>query len=125
VPDLNILVVDSSPTMQRIILNTLNRIGYENLTPAENGREALLIMKEQSFDLIITEWHMPEMDGLKLVQVLKNSEDYGHIPVVMVSSCSSLEDIMKAVNAGVDDYIVKPFSSETLKNKIDQVLSGL
>jgi two-component system chemotaxis response regulator CheY len=123
--DLKILIVDDSPTMRRIIINTLKRVGYTDMTEATDGKDALVTMKEKPFDLVITDWNMPEMDGVTLASILKRSRDYRHIPVLMVTTRSVQEDIVAAISAGVNGYIVKPFSPEILKEKIDQVTGHL
>jgi two-component system chemotaxis response regulator CheY len=123
--DLSILVVDDSPTMRRIIVNTLKRLGYSSMTEATDGKNALKQIKQQSFDLIITDWNMPAIDGLTLAATLKQSDDYKNIPILMATSRSAREDIVSAIKAGVNGYIVKPFSAKILKSKIEQILSGL
>jgi two-component system chemotaxis response regulator CheY len=125
VAELRILVIDDSPTMRRIIVNTLKRVGYSNMTEATDGRDALIKLRETPVDLIITDWNMPEMDGITLTGILKHSEDYREIPILMVTARSVQEDIVMAIKAGVSGYIVKPFSAEILKGKIDQVLAGI
>jgi two-component system chemotaxis response regulator CheY len=123
--EMNILVVDDSPTMRRIIVNTLKRLGYVSMTEASDGVDALHKIQEQSFELIITDWNMPEMDGVTLVGVLRHSEAYMNIPILMVTTRSVQEDIVEAIKAGVNGYIVKPFTPAILKEKIDQVLGGI
>jgi two-component system chemotaxis response regulator CheY len=119
------LVVDDSPTMRRIFINTLDRIGYTDAAEASCGRDALQALKEQSFDLIITDWNMPEIDGVTLTCILRRSEEFSRIPILMVTARSVDEDIMAAVKAGVNGYLIKPFTVETLKEKIEQILAGV
>ncbi len=123
--ELKILVVDDSQTMRRIIVNTLNRVGYEDTTEATDGKDALMKMKEIPFDMIITDWNMPVMDGITLTDLLKHSKDLQDIPILMVTTRSAHEDIVAAIKAGVNGYIVKPFSPETLKDKIEQILADI
>jgi two-component system chemotaxis response regulator CheY len=123
--EMNILIVDDSPTMRRIIVNTLKRLGYVSMTEASDGVDALHKIQEQAFELIITDWNMPEMDGLTLAGVLRHSEAYMHIPILMVTTRSVQEDIVAAIKAGVNGYIVKPFTPSILKEKIEQVLGGV
>lgn len=118
-----ILVVDDSPTMRRIIINILRRLGYVDVTEAADGLDAIARMKQDAFDLVITEWNMPGMDGVTLAGVIRQSPMFHHIPIVMVSARSVREDIVTAVRAGVNSYVVKPFSPETLKDKIEQILA--
>jgi two-component system chemotaxis response regulator CheY len=124
VGDVKILAVDDSPTMRRIIINTLKRAGYTNVVEATDGRDALAKMKVEKVDLVITDWNMPEMDGLALVINLRNTPEYKTLPVLMVTTRSVKEDILEAMKAGVNNYIVKPFTPDTLKTKIEQTLAG-
>lgn len=122
ITDIKILAVDDSPTMRRIIVNTLKRAGYNNITEASDGREALARMKVEEFDFVITDWNMPEMDGLRFVSELRSEEKYRSLPVVMVTSRSVKEDILLAKQAGVNGYVVKPFAPEVLIEKVEQTL---
>lgn len=121
---MKILAVDDSPTMRRIIINTLKRAGYEDVVEAEDGKDALAKLESNKIDFVITDWNMPEMDGLTLVSHLRESAEYKAMPVLMVTTRSVKDDIVEALKAGVNNYIVKPFTPETLKEKIDQVLEG-
>jgi two-component system chemotaxis response regulator CheY len=123
-PELKIIAVDDSPTMRRIIVNTLKRAGYENVIEATDGKDALAKMKLEQVSLVITDWNMPEMDGLAFVTQLRATNEFKHLPVLMVTTRSVREDIVEAMKAGVNNYIVKPFTPETLKAKIDQILAG-
>jgi two-component system chemotaxis response regulator CheY len=120
--DTKILAVDDSPTMRRIIVNTLRRAGYTNVIEASDGRDALQKLKTDHINLVITDWNMPQMDGLTLVKALRNTDEFRQLPVLMITTRSVREDIVKALKAGVNNYIVKPFSPETLKAKIQEVL---
>ena len=122
--DLRILAVDDSPTMRRIIVNTLKRAGYNDITEATDGRDALAKMKVSDFNFVITGWNMPEMDGIEFVSRVRNTPEMRAIPILMVTARSVQEDIVTAVRAGVNSYIVKPFSPDTLKEKIEEVLAG-
>jgi len=124
VADLKILAVDDSPTMRRIIINTLKRAGFEDVVEASDGRDALAKMKVEKINFIITDWNMPEMDGLSFVTTLRGMAEYKSLPILMVTTRSVKDDIMEALKAGVNNYIVKPFTPETLKDKIEQVLAG-
>ena len=108
--------------MRRIIVNTLKRAGFSDVSEAENGKDALAKMQEDNFNFIITDWNMPEMDGLTFVNNIRASKEYASLPVLMVTSRSVKDDILKAMKAGVNSYIVKPFTADTLKEKIMQVL---
>ena len=122
--DTKILAVDDSPTMRRIIVNTLKRAGYNNVVEAADGHEALEKLVSEGINLVITDWNMPQMDGLALVKTLRNSDEYRELPVLMITTRSVREDIVKALKAGVNNYIVKPFSPETLRAKIEEVLGN-
>jgi len=124
VGDMKILAVDDSPTMRRIIINTLKRAGFNNVVEATDGRDALAKMKVEKVDFVITDWNMPEMDGLAFVTSLRSSAEYKTLPVLMVTTRSVKEDILEAMKAGVNNYIVKPFTPDTLKAKIEQTLAG-
>ena len=122
--DLKILAVDDSPTMRRIIMNTLKRAGYNDVLEASDGRDALAKMKVEKVNFVITDWNMPEMDGLAFVTALRSMGEYKSLPILMVTTRSVKDDIMEALKAGVNNYIVKPFTPDTLKEKIEQVLAG-
>lgn len=112
------LVVDDSSTMRRIIKNSLKRIGFEDIVEAENGRDAL--EKLVDVDIILTDWNMPEMDGLEFVKRVRSSDT--KIPILMVTTNAAKDDIVEALKNGVNNYIVKPFTPETLKEKVETVL---
>ena len=122
--DLKILAVDDSPTMRRIIINTLKRAGFSDVLEASDGRDALAKMKVEKVNFVITDWNMPEMDGLAFVTALRSMGEYKDLPILMVTTRSVKDDIMEALKAGVNNYIVKPFTPDTLKEKIEQVLAG-
>jgi two-component system, chemotaxis family, chemotaxis protein CheY len=122
--DLKIIAVDDSPTMRRIIINTLKRAGFEDVIEASDGKDALAKMKVEKVNFVITDWNMPEMDGLTFVTTLRSTDEFKGLPVLMVTTRSVKEDIVEAMKAGVNNYIVKPFTPETLKAKIDQILAG-
>jgi len=117
------LVVDDSATMRRIVINSLKSIGIAETSEASNGAEAL-----QAFDgtvgLVITDWNMPVMGGLELVKQLRGRPQGAATPILMVTTRSVRDDIVQAIQAGISNYIVKPFTPEVLKEKIDQVLAG-
>lgn len=120
---LRILTVDDSHTMRRIILNILHNDGYKSVFEASNGKEAIAKMKVEDIEFVITDWNMPEMDGIALVKHLREDKKFNKIPILMVTIHSSQDDIIKAMRAGVDSYIVKPFTPEILTEKIEQLLS--
>jgi len=122
--DLKILAVDDSPTMRRIIINTLKRAGYPDVIEASDGKDAIAKLKVENINFVITDWNMPEMDGLTFVNTIRGMAEYKSLPVLMVTTRSVKDDIVEALKAGVNNYIVKPFTPDTLKEKIQQVLNG-
>jgi two-component system chemotaxis response regulator CheY len=122
---LRILVVDDSATMRRILRNTLKQAGFDAVDEAENGRQALALVARAAYDLIITDWNMPEMNGLDLVRELRRAEATRHLPILMVTTVSAKDDILAALRAGVNNYVVKPFDAATLQSKIAKVMGGL
>ena len=120
---MKILVVDDSTTMVRIILNTLKRIGYNDILTAFDGVEATEQMKENDgIDLIITDWNMPNMNGLELVKYIRKDEIYKETPIVMVTTEGGKAEVITALKAGVNNYIVKPFTPAVLKEKLSAVI---
>jgi two-component system chemotaxis response regulator CheY len=117
------LVVDDSATMRRILVNSLQRIGFADCVEAEDGRQAL-----EKFDadisFVITDWNMPTMSGIDFARALRAQPSGKSVPILMVTARSVHEDIVAAVDAGVNNYIVKPFTPQVLKEKIDQVMSS-
>lgn len=116
------LVVDDSVTMRRIIVNSLQRIGYNETVEAGDGQEALG-MFDASIQFVITDWNMPNMTGIDFARALRARGDGKAVPILMVTTRSMREDILAAVEAGVNNYILKPFTPAVLKEKIDQVMS--
>ncbi len=117
---MKILIVDDSSTMRRIIINTLSRIGYSDVLEAENGKAGLDQLGKGGVEMIITDWNMPEMDGLEFVGNVRTQNP--SIPILMVTTNAAKEDIVAALQAGVNNYVVKPFTPETLKEKIESLL---
>lgn len=119
---MKILYVDDSPTMRRIIQNSLNKIGYEDLIDAENGVDAMEKLEGTDVDLILTDWNMPEMNGEQLVQTLREDSRFKDKPILMITTRGMKEDVMTAVQIGVNGYVVKPFTPEVLKKKIGDII---
>jgi two-component system, chemotaxis family, chemotaxis protein CheY len=115
------LVVDDSATMRRIIVNSLQRIGHAECVEAADGREALDKF-DDSIGFVITDWNMPVMSGVDFARALRASSVGKAVPILMVTTRSVRDDIVAAVDAGVNNYIVKPFTPQVLKEKIDQIL---
>ncbi len=120
---MKIITIDDSSTMRRIIKNTLQRIGYgSDVLEAEDGKQALDILSQNKVDLIITDWNMPNMDGLTFVKKIRSMSEWDDVPIIMVTTEAAKEDILEALKAGVNNYIVKPFTPEVLKEKIEVVM---
>lgn len=117
---MKILVVDDSSTMRRIIKNTLSKLGYDDLLEAEDGQDAL--KKMAGVELLITDWNMPNMDGLTLVKSVRSNPAFKDVPIIMVTTEAAKTEIIEAVKAGVNNYVVKPFTHDVLKEKIEQVI---
>lgn len=122
--DLNmkVLVVDDFATMRRIVKNILREIGFTNINEAENGKEALKELKKDKYGLVMCDWNMPEMTGLELLNAMRSDGELKDIPFVMVTAEAQKENIIEAVKAGVNSYIVKPFTAQTVSEKLKKVL---
>jgi two-component system chemotaxis response regulator CheY len=120
---MKILVVDDSSTMRRIIVNTLARLGYKDVVQAADGVEAWNAMQANSdIGVVITDWNMPNMNGLELVKKIRAEEKYVDIPIIMVTTEGGKAEVITALKAGVNNYIVKPFTPQVLKEKLQAVL---
>ena len=116
---MKILIVDDSMTMRRIIRTTLIGIGYDAFAEAENGRDAMKVLNEEEIGLVITDWNMPIMNGLKLVENIRAAEGaFKDVPVLMVTTNATSGDVVQALKAGVDNYVTKPMTKDQLKEKI-------
>lgn len=120
---IKILIVDDYKTMLRIIANLLKQIGFTNIEEASNGQEALVKLRADKFGLIISDWNMQPMTGLDLLIEVRKDPNLKHIPFIMVTAESKTENVIAAKQAGVSNYIVKPFNADTLKEKIEKVFS--
>jgi two-component system chemotaxis response regulator CheY len=124
--DLKFLVVDDSVTMRRIVINSLKNLGYTNYVEAGDGQEALDILNNhKDINFVITDWNMPNMTGLELTKAIRGSSEFSEMPIMMVTTRGVKEDIVDALKARVNNYVVKPFTPQILKQKIDQILSTL
>lgn len=119
--EMNILIVDDFSTMRRIVKNLLHDLGFSNTSEADDGQTALPMLKTGKFDFLVTDWNMPGMDGLTLLKKVREDDDLKHMPVLMVTAEAKREQIVVAAQAGVNGYIVKPFTAATLKEKIDKI----
>jgi two-component system chemotaxis response regulator CheY len=124
-PNIKILVVDDMATMRRIIKGLLEQLGFKNIDEAEDGKVALQKLKTGKYDFVITDWNMPNMTGLELVQEIRKDPELKHLPVLMVTAEAKKENVLLAIKAGVNNYIVKPFTAEVLKEKIEKIFSAM
>ena len=118
------LVVDDFSTMRRIVKNLLQELGYQNVQEADDGKTAWPMLQAGSFDFVITDWNMPLMPGLDLLKAIRADEKLKSLPVLMVTAEAKREQIVEAVQAGVSGYVVKPFTAEILKQKLDKILQA-
>ncbi len=118
--NIKVLFVEDSPTMRRIIMNSLTKIGFKDVIQAEHGEDALKKIKGLTVDLILTDWNMPEMNGEELVRYLRKTEKYKSTPIVMITTRGMKDDVLNAIELGVDGYVVKPFTPEILKKKLSK-----
>ena len=123
--ELKILIVDDFSTMRRIIKNLLSDLGFNNTAEADDGQTALPLLKNGNFDFLVTDWNMPGMDGLALLKLVRADERLKGMPVLMVTAEAKREQIVVAAEAGVNGYVVKPFTAVTLKEKIDRIFERL
>lgn len=123
--NLRFLVVDDFSTMRRIIRNLLKDLGFNNVEEAEDGAMALKKLRDSSFDFIVSDWNMPNMDGLTMLQNVRADDVLRDIPVLMVTAEAKKENIIAAAQAGANGYIVKPFTAATLDEKLNKILQNM
>jgi len=123
--NMKILVVDDFSTMRRIIKNLLRDLGYNNTSEADDGATALPMLKAGTFDFLVTDWNMPGMSGIELLKEVRKTPEIADIPVLMVTAEQKREQIVEAAQAGVNGYVVKPFTATTLKEKIDKIFERI
>jgi two-component system chemotaxis response regulator CheY len=122
--ELRFLVVDDFSTMRRIVKNLLQELGYTNVQEADDGNTALPMLKSGNFDFIITDWNMPQMPGLELLKAVRADDKLKHLPVLMVTAEAKREQIVEAAQAGVSGYVSKPFTGQTLSEKLNKILQA-
>ena len=122
--DMKFLVVDDFSTMRRIIKNLLHDLGYSNVAEADDGNTALPMLQQGDFDFLITDWNMPGMPGLDLLKAVRADAKLKGMPVLMLTAESKREQIVEAAQAGVNGYVIKPFTAVTLKEKLDKILEA-
>ena len=119
--EMNILVVDDFSTMRRIVKNILRQLGFTNIVEADDGTTAMAKLKSEKIDFVITDWNMPKMTGMELLKEIRADDTLKHLPVLMVTAEALQENIIAAVKAGVNNYIVKPFDAKTLSEKLEKI----
>jgi len=124
-PKMKFLVVDDFSTMRRIVRNLLKELGFTNVDEAEDGAVALQKLEAGGFDFVVTDWNMPNMDGLTLLQRIRQSPQLRHLPVLMVTAEAKKENIIAAAQAGASGYVVKPFTAATLAEKLQKIFEKL
>lgn len=122
---MQILVVDDFSTMRRIVKNVLRELGFSNIKEAEDGKAALQVLRSSKIDFIVTDWNMPVMDGLTLLKNVRADAQLKSIPVLMVTAEAKREQIIEAAQSGVNGYVVKPFTAQTLKEKMEKVFERI
>ena len=120
---IKVLVVDDMSTMRRIVKNVLKQVGYSNIEEAENGKDAWTKLKADSFGLVVSDWNMPGMTGIELLRTVRADPDLKSMPFLMVTAEAQKENIIEAVQAGVSNYIVKPFTAEALQEKLTKIFA--
>ena len=123
--NLRILVVDDFPTMRRIVKGLLSELGYRNIAEAEDGKQALSVLQSQPIDFVVTDWNMPNMQGIDMLRAIRSDSRLRSIPVLMVTAEAKREQIIEAAQAGVNGYVIKPFTGVTLKEKIGKIFERL
>lgn len=123
--NLKFLIIDDSVTMRRIVINSLKNLGYDNYVESSDGKDALIKLNaDNSINFIITDWNMPVLSGLDFVKAVRTNESTKNIPILMITTRGIKEDIIQALEAKVSNYIVKPFTPQILKEKIEQIISS-
>lgn len=122
---MKILVVDDFSTMRRIIKNLLKDLGFSNIQEADDGSTALPMLIQGDFDFVVTDWNMPGMQGIDLLRAIRADDKLKHLPVLMVTAEAKKEQIVAAAQAGVNGYVVKPFTAATLKEKLEKIFERL
>ncbi|ANN66787.1 MULTISPECIES: chemotaxis response regulator CheY [Bordetella] len=123
--NLKILVVDDFPTMRRIVRNLLKELGFENVDEAEDGQMALDKLRTGGFQFVVSDWNMPNLDGLSMLQQIRADANLSKLPVLMVTAEAKKENIVAAAQAGANGYVVKPFTAATLEEKLNKIFEKL
>ncbi len=120
-PNMRVLIVDDFSTMRRIVRNILRQLGFTNVVEADDGTTAWEVLNREKIEFIVSDWNMPQMTGIDLLRKVRASEQFADIPFLMVTAEAQQENIIEAVQAKVSNYIVKPFTADTMKQKIDKI----
>jgi len=123
--DIQILIVDDFATMRKVVRNVLRDLCFSNFDEAEDGKDALLKLRARHFDFLVSDWNMPNMQGIDLLRAIRSDPKLKHIPVLLVTAEAKRENILEAAQAGVNGYIVKPFTPETMREKLDAIFTRL
>ena len=123
--NMKILVVDDFPTMRRIVRNLLKELGFSNVDEAEDGAAGLARLRGGGFEFVISDWNMPNLDGLEMLKQIRGDAALSHLPVLMVTAESKKENIIAAAQAGASGYLVKPFTAATLDEKLQKILEKM
>jgi len=124
-PKLRFLVVDDFSTMRRIIRNLLKELGYTNVDEAEDGAMGLSKLKSEKYDFVVSDWNMPNMNGLDMLKAIRADDSLRHLPVLMVTAEAKKENIIAAAQAGASGYVVKPFTAATLDEKLSKIFEKM
>ncbi|WNM62797.1 chemotaxis response regulator CheY [Candidatus Nitrospira neomarina] len=122
---MKVLVVDDMSTMRRIVKNVLRQIGYSDIVEAENGQDALTKLKAGGFGLVVSDWNMPVMQGIELLRAVRADAELKTLPFLMVTAEAQKENLIEAVQAGVSNYVVKPFTAEVLQGKLEKIFGNV
>lgn len=122
---IKVLVADDFATMRKIIRNILKQIGFENILEAEDGHAALQVLKNEEVGLVVTDWNMPNLSGIELLRQIRQNPKTAKVPVLMVTAEGLKENVLEAVKAGVNNYVVKPFTAEVFQEKIEAIFKKL
>lgn len=124
-PKMKFLVVDDFSTMRRIVRNLLKELGYTNVDEAEDGVQALNKLRSDKFDFVVSDWNMPNMDGLTMLKEIRTDDALKHLPVLMVTAEAKKENIIEAAKSGASGYVVKPFTAATLDEKLGKIFEKM
>ena len=123
--NIKILVVDDFATMRKVVRNLLKQVGYDDIVEAEDGVMALRALKSQKIDVVISDWNMPNMSGFELLKAIRDDAELAKTPFLMVTAEALQDNVVAAVKAGVNEYIVKPFTAEVLNEKIVKIMDSI